>query len=55
MNIETQVQILDKVVCLSHTAYVGWLVGWLVVLFYSISALFGSFNAKLNFKQLSLA
>ena len=31
----------------------SWLVGWLV-LFYGISTLFKSFNAKLNFKQFSL-
>ena len=29
-------------------------VGWLVVLFYGISTLFGLFDAKLNFKQFSL-
>ena len=27
---------------------------WSVVLFYSVSTLFGSFNAELNFKQFSL-
>ena len=30
------------------------MVGWSVVLFYSISTLFGSFNAELNFKRISL-
>ena len=30
------------------------IVGWLVVSFYGISTLFGSFNAKLNFKQFNL-
>ena len=43
--------------CLNLT--IKWLVGWLVgllwvVLFYSISTLFGSFQAELNFKQFSL-
>ena len=32
--------------------YICWL---LVVLFYHVSTLFGSFNAELNFKQFSLA
>ena len=32
----------------------GWLVGWLVVLFYGVSKLLGSFTAELNFKQFSL-
>ena len=30
------------------------LIGWLVVLFYGIITLFGSFNTKLNFKQFTL-
>ena len=29
--------------------------GWLVVLFYGTSILFGSINAELNFKQFNLA
>ena len=29
-------------------------VGWLDVLFYGLSTIFGSFNAKLNFKQFSI-
>ena len=28
--------------------------GWLVVLFYGLSTLFGSFNAELKFKQIRL-
>ena len=32
----------------------GWLVGWLVILFYGVSTHYGLFNAKLNFKQFSL-
>ena len=32
----------------------GHLIGWLVVLFYGVSALFWSFNAELNFKQFNL-
>ena len=31
------------------------LLSWFVVLFYSVSTLFGLFNAELNFKQFSLA
>ena len=31
------------------------MVGWLVVLLYGVSTLFGLFNAELNFKQFSLA
>ena len=33
---------------------VGWLVGRLIVFFYGVSSLLGSYNAELNFKKFSL-
>ena len=42
-------------VCMGVTdTNIGWLVGWLVILFYGVSNVFGSFNIELNVKQFSL-